>query len=324
MNNKKLLLIIFFIFMFALFGKHISKPALANTTELVAMIFGDGQVLGDEDEQENKQEEEQENDEDEQEDEKDDEDEQADDHSSEEEIKNAMGSTTYIKRQEEAGKVEVEMKTYDSSGKLIEEKKLKSEDHDDEEGQELQLENKVYGSGDLKELKIKTKAGKELEVTVKQSVNPKQPSKLEYKVKEQELKIKVSEKRNLYIRHKDDHLEINDGVLGAQVELPLTVDPDNGEVFVETVVGLVKLGISPDKAKQILEEQADFSYNQENIDLVEGGNGLEYKVATQKQEKLLWFIPVEVAAQYTVDAETGDFTGMDQSFWIKVLDLISF
>lgn len=308
-----------------------------------AMRFAlNGNILGDEDEnhekeqeQEREREEEKENEEEqenEQEQEREQEQKQEEEKEQEEnkvetqeQIVNQNGSTTYIKRQSENNKTEVELKTYDSSGKLIEERKIKQEESDDGKN-EVEVESYLSKNGTLQELKVKSKEGKELEISVKSDGEKTKTSTLEYNANNQELQIKYKEQnRNLSIKPGLDYFEIDDGVSKATVRLPITVDENSGEVFVDTVVGLVRVGISPDRAVEIIKENDEkLDLSDDNIDLEEGGQGLEYRISTKKKENLLGLFPITISSEYLVDAETGTQNGVDQNFLNSILALISF
>lgn len=242
-----------------------------------------------------------------------------------EQIFNPNGGTTYIKRKTEGDKTEVELKTYDRSGKLVEERKLKQEENDDGE-KEVEVEGFLSRNGVLEELKVKSKEGKELEISVKRDEEKKGTSVLEYNPNNQELKIKYEEqKRELSIKPREDFFEIDDGVAKAAVRLPLTVDENSGDVFVETIVGLIRVGVSPDRVAEIVKENnEDLELSDDNIELEEGGEGLEYRVSTMKKERLFGLFPVDISIDYLVNAETGEQGSYDQSFFNSFLDLISF
>lgn len=320
-NQRQLLVTVVLIMLFVSFLTRAVRAYDVIENGSVAMIFGEGLVLGDDDKEDHEDED---KDEQEQEQEHEEEDKEDDSFHSEEQIKNSNGTTTYIKRETESGKDKVELKTYDASGKLIEERKLSQEDSDDG-SREFELENYVYNNGDLQELKIKNKEGKELEISIKEGVTKGASSRVQYEVAEQQLKIKPSgSNREIFITPKDNYFEVYDGASTAKVELPISINSSTGEVFIETIVGLVRVGISPQKALEIAQDSNGSIHDENEIKLVEGGNGLEYKVSTQKQEKLLGLIMVPVDVEYTVDAETGEYTGVNQGFWTKILDLMSF
>lgn len=323
-------------------GKLSSVSAAEN--QHLAMVFGSsGSVLGDddsrkederdeddekEDDHQEKEREEEREHEDEREDESEKEDEDETDHQdsrTEETIKNANGTTTYIKRESDAEKTEIELKTYDASGKLVEERKLKKEMNDDQT-QELELEQHLFNQGDLQELKIKSKTGKELEITVKKQEEDEQSANLEYNPTEQKLKISNKEQeRHLTISPEEDHFLLDDGNQSAKVGLPLTIDAASGEVFVETVVGLVRVGISPDRAREIISaSQGNSAIDEAAISLEEGGNGIQYKIAVTKQERLFGLFPVTVESEQLVDGETGELSGEQKDFPARLVDFFSF
>ncbi len=340
---------VFFLVLTLLTGK--LTKATATVGQQFTMIFGtSGSVLGDDDSSENKedddeQEQEQEReqhdeDDDEQEqeqqqerereqrDEDDDEQEQGESHT-EETIRNANGTTTLIKRESDSEKTEVELKTYNASGKLIEERKLKQELENSETKEiELELEQYLTNNGVLQELKIKNSLGKELEITLREDGQNEQTeitSKVEYDPTEQELKITdEAQSRALVITPENDHFLLDDGVQSAEVGLPITINTATGEVFVETTVGLIRVAISPDKALEIIKDKdTDADLRVGSISLEEGGNGLEYRIKTERRERLFGLFPVTLDSVEGIDAEVGSLSTVQQDIVTRLLDMFS-
>lgn len=239
-------------------------------------------------------------------------------------VVNTDGTTSEIKRESSNGETEVEIRTFDSSGRLLETRKVETE----KEGQQ-EVEVKTFGplGNVLKEMKLETEQG-EVDLSIKEGeLNI---SKVEYDPAEGVLEVKAGDEgtadgqNKLKIKALGNNFRLERAGIGVLTNFPLTVNDDTGEVFVQTPAGEVNLKAMPDTIVQ----KARLADKIDEVDEVtlasEETAELEYVLSGTKAEKLLGVFNLQIPVQLVYDAQAGEFVKSNQSFVSRLLDLFSF
>lgn len=128
------------------------------------------------------------------------------------------------------------------------------------------------------------------------------------------LKVKVTD-TNTLIK--------NEGVTGLS-KFPLYINELDGSVYVETPTGDVKLGVMP----QAVVDKASLMADVDSIESVEiesaDDDNLEFKISTKHSEKLFGIFKLEIPSDVYFDAQSGEQTHSEQTFFNKVLAFLSF
>src|SRR3989304_8513084 len=95
-----------------------------------------------------------------------------------------------------------------------------------------------------------------------------------------------------------------------------------GQVFVDTGFGKVELATLPDEAVNALKEAGVDNVYQ--LELEDDEGELKYIIKGTKKEKLLGLFNVEIPADAVVLVENSSISEIKESFFAKLLDLLSF
>ncbi len=244
-------------------------------------------------------------------------------------VQNPDGTVTEIIREREKdGTIEVKYILRDKDGNILEKREGEYDPKEGEEEMKVTTYD-VYGKK-LREVKIETQDGKVVEVKVKEDSGA---SRVKYDVESRTLEIRSrgtykgdEEAEETYdkviIRAVGDDFVLTRKGAGVKVNYPLTVDNETGDISVKTPIGEVTLKAMPDTIVQTVRDRNGLDVV-ESVDLV-SDNGLQYVVSGKRQEKLLGLFDVEIPLEVKFDAATGTFRSVEQGFWSKALDLLSF
>ncbi len=349
---KNILFIILLISLFAFFS---------NKNNTYAFSFSDwfskdnSKVLGDDDSKEDEQDEEdaedkQEIEDKEDEDEKEtedineievedkedsdkDEDEKDDKYEYEQNITNDDGTQTWVKIKKESGKEKVEVKKYDIYGNKISESKFESENKIDESESKLESETNDFEKGVFSNIKLETKDKKVLELKTSKS---KDLSKVEFEVAKGEMKIKYKDESEseienevetdhlLNVKVSEDGFELEENSVVAKINFPISIDEETGKIYIQTKNGEVVLSVLPEMAlRQITDQSKSFTPDKVEIEENDLDDKLTYNITGKEKQNLLGLFSVDILKTFNVDATDATMVSEDQSFYNKILDLLS-
>lgn len=308
---KPATLFVFFLIISVFFVSKTFFPPKASAITLF------GIVLGDDDEKEDEKDEDEKN----EEDEKDEEEKEREEEKSEEKKEtrtttiNSNGTRTVVKTKvEDNGKMEIESKTYDINGKVMDEQKIKSGDD----------ETEVEYKG-ISEVKFKSKDGEEFKLMIKN--DDKSLTKVRYDSEHNYIRIvgKPSDDNDdvLIKDSGDDEYEIEQNGESARVSLPLTVNDNDGSVSVLTGDGEKILKYFPSDIVEIAKSDDD-STEISDVNVKEKDGKVIYELTTEKAQMILGLFKTNIESLKSYDAETGTELESQQSFWNKIIDVISF
>lgn len=134
----------------------------------------------------------------------------------------------------------------------------------------------------------------------------------------------------LKVRVEDNKILIkSEGVTGLD-NFPLFLDKADGNIYVQTQNGEVKLGVMP----QAILEKAESSDDIDSIEEIEiesdddsgddDTSKLEFRLKANKSEKLLGLFELEIPATVYYDAQTGEYLRSERSFINNILAFLSF
>ncbi|OGC76135.1 hypothetical protein A2619_02135 [candidate division WWE3 bacterium RIFOXYD1_FULL_39_9] len=235
-------------------------------------------------------------------------------------IQNADGTRTEITRKVKGNEIKIEVITYGIFGNKIKEEKFEQ----DEDGQQ-EAKVKIYtlNGEQASELKLKTEDGK-LELKVKEG-SP-EFSKIEYDPNDEKLLISTEGQDGesdfagkLSIKASGNTFRITRSGIGVESLFPMTVDPDTGQIFVNTPAGDVELKAMPDT---VVEKAQLSSVDTVNLEDVDGE--VKYVLSGERSERLFGVFKMQIPMELTFDPSTGELLDTTQSIFIKVLDIFSF
>ncbi|PJA87104.1 MAG: hypothetical protein CO141_01185 [Candidatus Moranbacteria bacterium CG_4_9_14_3_um_filter_42_9] len=237
-------------------------------------------------------------------------------------ITNADGTKTVIQRKVEGNEIKVTATTYGVFGNIIKEEKFEQ----DENGQ-LEAKVKVYTltGKQASELKLKTEDSK-LELKIESEGDG--PSHARFDPTSNKILVDIDdddaeeEDDELELLAGDDHFDVESRGVNVEIKFPISVDPQTGQVFVDTGFGKVELTTLPDEAVNALKEAGVDNVYQLELENDEGE--LKYIIKGTKKEKLLGLFNVEVPADAVVLVENSSISEIKESFFAKLLDLLSF
>src|SRR3989344_2017278 len=147
------------------------------------------------------------------------------------------------------------------------------------------------------------------------------------------------EDEEIEIASRDGEMEIEHNAVRARVNYPLSIDPSTRQLTVTTPAGIKTVAILPDAAlvrllaSGMLSEIASMSAEQQvatdsgmtsiQFELTLEGNHLVYEVQGIKQHRLFGFIPVITPRTVSVSALTGDVVSQTQTWLSGLIDLLS-
>jgi len=112
----------------------------------------------------------------------------------------------------------------------------------------------------------------------------------------------------------------------ARITMPISINPTTNILTVDTKSGPMKVSIMPDDALSIIRQLkvVDKSGVPQDIILESRNNQLQYRIRANKQERLLWVIPITVPKDVYVAADTGGLIEIKLSPFYDFLTLFTF
>src|SRR3990167_1258864 len=266
LNKLSLILIILFSSCFVLFTFIYTKQAGAFS--FWGSVLGDDDKSEDEDkkgkdedkegedkEDEDKKGENKEDEAEQDEDKNDDEDKQAEKKEERTTVVNKDNTRTVTKRKvEDNGKVEIESKTYDVGGRVIEE--FKSKEEGDKKEAEYKAKQFAENGGKISEMKFKSKEGDELKLMIKNE--DKSLTKVRYDdehnyvrivgkpkevldddgIENEENEVSDDDSEDVLVRNGEDgSYEVEHHGIKAHIDFPITINDEDGSIAVLTPNG---------------------------------------------------------------------------------------
>lgn len=337
-NKNKFRLIVLSLFVILLFSVSLNNfyPKKVSAFNFFGSVLGDDDKEDSEDDENEEDQDEEDSedsdskDEQESEDEVENENETKDEEETEEKetrttTLNSDGTRTVTKTKiEDNGKIEIESKTYGVNGKIIEE--LKSKDENGKTELELEAENLTTGLGKISEMKYKSKSGEEFKLMIKNA--DKTITKVVYDANNNYVRVIGNTNPqgvadNLTLKENDDDsYELEHNGKTTEVKLPITVDDESGDVLLLTDSGEKALEQLPDQIATRVENKGETNIIRSQV--TEKNGKVVYELTTEKAQNILGLFETRIDSLLTYDATTGLQLETTQSFWNKVLDLISF
>ncbi len=140
----------------------------------------------------------------------------------------------------------------------------------------------------------------------------------------------------LKVRMENNKVLIKSEGVGGLDNFPLFLNEADGNVYVQTPQGDVMLGVMPqaildkatasddiDSVEEIeIESEPEDDSNEESNE--EDAAKLEFRLKTNKTQKLFGVVELEIPSTVYYDTQTGELLRSEQSFLNKILDMLSF
>ena len=147
-----------------------------------------------------------------------------------------------------------------------------------------------------------------------------------------ETETEDSDGNKLKVRMENNKVLIKSEGVGGLDNFPLFLDETDGNVYVQTPQGDVMLGVMPqailDKATASDDidsvEEIEIESEPEDESEEEDSTKLEFRLKTNKTEKLFGVVELEIPATVYYDTQTGELLRSEQSLLNKILDMFSF